>query len=479
VIKVPRLKTNRHGVFCIRIYWRDENKVLRECLHSLRTKDAGIARILALQFNEAYERKRHMSKKPLFPSIDELTNKYELDMSRGVMKADGKDDHALMMQAIEAYRATHGTNPPLSEAMAYGNTVQAFTPPQSRQVIKSMRFSEATAAYLEEKKHQNVAATILEKSRTYKDFVDIYGDLEINLISKAEIVQWKTADLKRGIKANRINKRLGQLNDFFHWAINHGHYTAHPTSPVEGLFIKGSGKLSAKTEHYEPFTNDDLKSIFNSDYVNEMAKPDHYWIPIVAMFSGSRREEIASLKASNVKIVDGVACFQIEGGKTIDARRVVPIHPQLQKLGFMAYAEHVKAMGQTYLFPYLIDGANGRGKNAGRQFSKLLDKRGFTDDRKVLHSFRHSVITRLHSTGANAAHVMQITGHKGEAGQTVHFGTYTHDVGLKALADTLEKLSYALDFEIIQAKDPAFKVFLNRWKLQEDRKAKLKTVTKR
>jgi integrase len=479
VIKVPRLKTNRHGVFCIRIYWRDENKVLRECLHSLHTKDAGIARILALQFNEAYERKRHMSKKPLIPSIDELTNKYELDMSRGVMKADGKDDHALMMQAIEAYRATYGTNPPLSEAMAYGNTVQSFTPPQSRQVIKSMRFGEATAAYLEEKKHQNVAATITEKGRTYKDFIDIYGDLEINLISKAEIVQWKTADLKRGIKANRINKRLGQLNDFFHWAINHGHYTAHPTSPVEGLFIKGSGKLSAQTEHYEPFTNDDLKSIFNSDYVNEMAKPDHYWIPIVAMFSGARREEVASLKASNVKIVDGVACFQIEGGKTIDARRVVPIHPQLQALGFMAYAEHVKNMGQEYLFPYLIDGQNGRGKNAGRQFTKLLDKRGFKDDRKVLHSFRHSVITRLHSTGANAAHVMQITGHKGEAGQTVHFGTYTHDVGLKALADTLEKLSYALDFEIIKIKDPAFKGFLNRWKLQEDRKAKLKTVTKR
>jgi integrase len=144
----------------------------------------------------------------------------------------------------------------------------------------------------------------------------------------------------------------------------------------------------------------------------------------------------------------------------------------------MAYAEHVKAMGQTYLFPYLIDGQNGRGKNAGRQFTKLLDKRGFKDDRKVLHSFRHSVITRLHSTGANAAHVMQITGHKGEAGQTVHFGTYTHDVGLKALADTLEKLSYALDFEILKANDPAFKGFLNRWKLQEDRKAKLKTVTK-
>jgi hypothetical protein len=63
VIKVPRLKANRHGVFCIRVYWRDENKVLRESMHSLRTKDAGIARILALQFNESFERKRLMTSK--------------------------------------------------------------------------------------------------------------------------------------------------------------------------------------------------------------------------------------------------------------------------------------------------------------------------------------------------------------------------------------------------------------------------------
>jgi hypothetical protein len=67
---------------------------------------------------------------------------------------------------------------------------------------------------------------------------------------------------------------------------------------------------------------------------------------------------------------------------------------------------------------------------------------------------------------------MQITGHKGEMGQTVHFGTYTHDVGLKALADTLEKLSYPLDFDLFKAKDTAFSTFLHRWKMQEQRKTR-------
>lgn len=468
MIKVPRLRVNRHGVFGVRVYWRDESGKLRESLHSLNTKNATVARLLALQFNEAFERKRAMTEKPNFPNLDDIVRKYELDLSRGVMKSDGAEDHARMMEAIATYKAIHGSMPPLQEAMNMGR--QASTSP--RIMAKSMPFSEAVAAYLLEKRQDNAAQTILEKGRTYKDFSDIFGDLDLNLYNKAEIVQWKTVDLKRGLGANRINKRLGQVNDLFNWCIAHGHYTAHPTSPVEGLYISNKSKLAAQTESYEPFSNDELKAIFASTYPEEMAKPDHYWLPIVALFSGARREEIASLKASNVKTIDGVPCFQIEGGKTADARRVVPIHPQLKALGFMDYAEQVQSMGVEHLFPYLIDGANGRGKNAGRQFSILLDKRGIKDDRKVFHSFRHTVITRLHATGANIAHVMQMTGHRGEATQGVHFQTYTHDVGLLALAETLGKLSYALNFETIKASDPAFKVFLNRWKIIEDRKVK-------
>lgn len=470
MIKVPRLKVNRFGVFCVRVYWRDANGKLRESLHSLGTKQPSIARIIALQFNEAFERKRHMNEKPKLPNLDDLVNKYELDIGRGIMKADDQDDHARMMQAIDAYRLIHGCNPPLQEAMNMGR--QASTSP--RIMAKSLPFSQISAAYLLEKQQDNVQQTLLEKGRTYKDFTDIFGDLDINLYNKAEIVQWKTTDLKRGLGANRINKRLGQVNDLFKWAIAHGYYTAHPTSPVEGLYISNKSKLAAKTESYEPFGDDELKAIFSSTYPQEMAKPDHYWLPLVSLFSGARREELASLKASNVKTIDGVLCFLIEGGKTADARRVMPVHPQLQTMGFMDYAKHVQSMGVEYLFPYLNDGANGRGKNAGRQFAKLLDKRGIKDDRKVFHSFRHSVITRLHTIKASVPHVMQMTGHRGENTEGVHFQTYMHGLGLMQLAETLSGLQYPVDFEAIKTKDPAFKTFLNRWKMQEDRKARLK-----
>lgn len=257
-------------MFCLRVLWRDPFGKQHDSLHSLGTKDADIARVLALKFNEAFERKRVMTQKTTLPTLDELVAKYELDLGRGVMRANGEADHALMMKAIEAYKAIHGTFPPLQEAMAIGQPKQRT---MGRAPEKSLLFSQVVAAYLEEKKLDNSKNTIIAKQRTYNDFKEFLGDLEINLFGKPELVQWKTADLKRGIKAVRLNARLGQLHDLFNWAINNGHYTAAPTSPVEGLRIGRNSKLSTKYESYEPFSNDELEAIFGAGYLKKFHKP--------------------------------------------------------------------------------------------------------------------------------------------------------------------------------------------------------------
>lgn len=471
MIKVPRLKTNRHGVFCIRVYWRDEAGRLRESLHSLGTKDPSIARVLALKFNETLERQRMTRNKPpaLLEALDKASHRFEFDLSKGIMKADGPEDHARLMEAIQAYKELHGTAPSLQEAMNMGRPALPQSTAPNRLITRSKKFSEVVAIYLEERKLDNKENTRKEKARTYADFQDLLGDVEINLFTKAEGVQWKTHDMARGLKANSVNSRIGELNDLFKWAINNGHYTASDKSPVDGLRIGKKSQLASKTQSYEPFTNDELKKIFGTGYLKKFNKPDFYWVPLVALFTGARREELASLKASNVSTVDGIPSIQIEDGKNQNARRLVPIHPQLIELGFMDYAQHVQGLGAEYLFPYLVDGPNGRGKNVGRQFSNWLGELGIDSPRKVFHSFRHTVITRLHATGANPAHVMQIAGHADEA-KGVHFKTYTHDVGLKALADTLGALRYSLVFQELKIEDPRFSKALHRWKFQLSRK---------
>jgi integrase len=472
MIRVPRLKTNRHGVYCLRILWLDDSGKRREAQYSLGTKTPALARILALKFNAELEHLRMTKPKPSskFQEIlDKTIRPFELDLSKGIMKADGPEDFDNMMKAIEAYKQLHGSFPPLQEAMKMGGPTLRQPESLKRLVTRSKMFSEVVALYLEERKLDNKENTRKEKARTYADFKDLLGDLEINLYTKAEGVQWKTHDMSRGLKANSVNSRIGELNDLFKWAINNGHYTASDKSPVDGLRIGKKSQLAAKTQSYEPFSNDELKLIFGTGYLKKFNKPDFYWLPLVALFTGARREEIASLRADNVKVVDGIPSMQIEEGKNTNARRLVPIHPQLVEMGFMDYAQHVHSLGVDYLFPYLNDGPNGRGKNTGRQFSNWLGDMGIHSPRKVFHSFRHTVITRLHATGANPAHVMQIAGHGDEA-KGVHFKTYTHDVGLKALADTLAKLSYTFDLQAIKLKEPTFVKFYHRWMLQEQRR---------
>lgn len=385
---------------------------------------------------------------------DAELQKYRIDIKNGIYEATDEADHLRMVQALGVI---HRTPAP------------STTIPSIPLVQKSKRISEIINLYSEEKEKDNNKETIKDKKRTYQSLIDLFGDLEINLFSKQELVSWKSTQLKQDIKATTINSKIGELNGLFEYALNNGFYTVSDKNPCEGLKIGKASKLKATYESYEPFSNDELKSIFNHQtYFKRLSKPDQYFIPLIALFTGARREELASLKSNNIKKIDEVWSIEIEEGKNENARRIVPIHNRLIELGLLDYAKSIQDKSFSYLFPYLVDGANGRGKNVGRQFSTYIrDDLKITNDRKVFHSFRHTVITRLHTINSNKAHVIQLVGHEDDS---VHFGTYTHDVGLKALQDTINRLEYDIDFNQLKAPLKEFERFINSWKKQEDRK---------
>ncbi|MDI9335317.1 MAG: hypothetical protein QM533_13170 [Cytophagales bacterium] len=49
MIRVPRLKQNRHGVFSLRVIWQDPAGKRRETQRSLGTRSPTVACLLALQ----------------------------------------------------------------------------------------------------------------------------------------------------------------------------------------------------------------------------------------------------------------------------------------------------------------------------------------------------------------------------------------------------------------------------------------------
>jgi integrase len=91
-----------------------------------------------------------------------------------------------------------------------------------------------------------------------------------------------------------------------------------------------------------------------------------YWAPLIAAYSYMSREEICGLEIADVLIDAPVPFFAVRknmtksldgvttaGLKTKNRNRVVPIHPELLRLGLADYVESVAAEGHSSLFPEL------------------------------------------------------------------------------------------------------------------------------
>jgi hypothetical protein len=79
---------------------------------------------------------------------------------------------------------------------------------------------------------------------------------------------------------------------------------------------------------------------------------DHrYWVPLVALFSDARLNELEQLEVTDVQEGTGVTVLKIttlwDGDdpgdekliKTVAGERIVPIHPELMRLGFLDYVK--------------------------------------------------------------------------------------------------------------------------------------------
>jgi len=502
-LKIPRLLKNRLGVYCVRAYFFDQNGIRKVKQVSLKTKDCQIARVLALKFNLELEQNTAMATKkpwldelfedkinPVIPNLDSIANKFELDLSKGVMKSDGPEDHARMMEAIKAYKDLHGVHPTLQEQMNMGRarppeffpTNSAITP------TVGVTLKEALNQHLEEEIRRGfVAKTRSEKTAVFADFLGFFGeDTQLNAISRERIgisggwrdKEYKTPNSKNKDKKRSgvtLEKRRGYLSKFFQWAIESGKYNRE--NPMSQKMAT-KGEIKDQRKEWMEFDSNDIKALFCDKYAQEMNKPDFYWLPLMALFSGARLGELARLELSNFSDVDGVKHYRITEGKTAGSKRSVPIHSQLLKLGLWEYVEALKAKNEIFFLPHRPQdppqtSRNNRTKDpekmTGRQWGLWVEKCGITDKKKVFHSFRSTVITDLHNTDAKESTIQRSVGHTGPAMSGVHGQTYVREIALKNLQKAVECLNHPqVDFEALKLTDPTFSSFFD--KLEADAK---------
>lgn len=152
-----------------------------------------------------------------------------------------------------------------------------------------------------------------------------------------------------------------------------------------------------------------------------------YWVPLIAAYTGARREEISGLVPGDIREEDGVPYFDmIENEnrcvKTLAGERRIPVHDRLIELGFLDHVAAMRRRKSRDVFPELRP--KGFSKGSGRKFgagiydpfAKALEHvfdgnaRGF-----VQHSFRHYVNDRLARVTTIPKVVrIELMGHEGD-----------------------------------------------------------------
>jgi integrase len=232
--------------------------------------------------------------------------------------------------------------------------------------------------------------------------------------------RWPGAPLQRVVQMARqkgippmaprtANATLTKIGTLWHWAIREEHVTKNVFA---GLRM-AEPEVHARDARL-PFSPDQLARIFGSSYA--ALQGARRWVPLIALFTGLRLNEACSLQVEDVVTRDGVPVILVRPGdgkriKTASARRIVPVHPELVRLGLLAYVEERRQAGGGALFPELKPDARGYlSDHLQKWFSRYLDAVGARAPRTSFHSFRHSFRDALREANAPRDVVLALGG---------------------------------------------------------------------
>lgn len=261
--------------------------------------------------------------------------------------------------------------------------------------------------------------TIQEATTVVNRFSSMIENKPASKITKSDVVQFKDMLLTEGNEPATAIKKINLLKAIFQTALDNDKLSINPATGVK------VPKEDKNTKSRIPFSKDELETIFNSSIYTHGERPRAgageaaFWIPLLALWTGARLEELGQLHVADIQEEAGIKYIHItnDGGdknvKTSSSKRKIPIHPQLLKIGFMEYVNSIKQAGHTRLFP-LIKSPEGRQKTA--MFSKwfgrhLRETLKIEDTRKVFHSFRHGFKDACRLSGVLSEHHDRLTGH--------------------------------------------------------------------
>ena len=311
--------------------------------------------------------------------------------------------------------------------------------------------------------------TVVDYQKVFDAFASFVQHKDLASIERKDVLAFRDHLLTLGQSAVTANHKVGILKGIFRVAVE---YEQIPNNPVADVRSIGTQRQKARVA----FSADDLNRLFQSEVFTAGLRPKGggrdaaYWLPLLALFTGARVEELAQLLVSDVRheeglghylnITDEAAHAQL---KNAASRRRIPLHTAVLDCGFLEYLARCKRPG--LLFPDLR--ANSRGKLGG-YFSTwfsiyLRQKMGIHDARKVFHSFRHTFKDACRAVGIEEEVHDALTGHTGNS-VSRRYGNDQYP--LEPLFEAINRLEFAgLDLSHLYTRPVSQKLSMNELRM--------------
>jgi integrase len=362
------------------------------------------------------------------------------------------------------HRASGGTGGSLEEALEGWRKERSPSVGVLNEYVRAVRlFTEL---------HGNIPVSKITRThaRTFREALQElprHRSTKLRDATLPELAEWgrNHPDAPR-ITNKTLNKLFGGVQTIARWAFKNGMVP----DDVQWSDPFADMRLEEDEPNRAPFTILELTKLFGSPVFTNGERPEagggeaSFWLPLIALFTGARRGEIASLRAKDVYKIEGVWCFSFvadrAAGKTLKTRssaRVVPAHHQLVALGLLDYLKKVRDKGgeSAWLFPHVAPDVPGALKAWTKWFIRHLRSQGVTDETKVFHSFRHLFKDALRRARVPEDLNDALTGHSNATvGRGYGAKESVHRFGVEALKEAVDGVGFK-DLDLSKAQHRA------------------------
>ena len=232
-------------------------------------------------------------------------------------------------------------------------------------------------------------------------------------------------------------------------------------NPCVGLRVADPVPIRDKRR---PFSTGQLQRIFTGPPFEALRNPtstrfnppcpSRFYVPLIALFSGLRQNEICQQTTDDIADIDGVPCFIVKSDptcgkrvKTASSERVVPVHPALVRAGLLDHHRKRCSSGESRMWPDLaLDRVGYASAYFSKWFARYLAQAGAKLDRTSFHSFRHCFRDSLRAGGVERELAFALGGWSGSRSGTVSIGDlYGSGYPIAALQDAISRVSYDVD----------------------------------